>query len=83
MAAFKEESGVETRNGCIHRVGIQRSRFRTIAFHHGLFVPFQFLEYQIRMCLFKRHRLVNDYYLFPLEAVTAGFFAKGGDGSMH
>lgn len=83
MGAFMEESGVGKRNGQSHRGGILRSHFKIIIFHQGLFAPPQFLEDQIRNCLFKRHSLVSDNPLRAAGTVTDGAISKGGDGSMH
>jgi hypothetical protein len=83
MAAFMEESGVEQWNGHIHRGGILRTYSKIIAFHRGPFTPLQFLEYQIRNCLFKQQRLVGDYSFRAAGTVIDDVVTKGGDESMH
>jgi hypothetical protein len=83
MAAFMEESGVEKWNRPTHREGILRTYSKIIAFHQGQFSPLQFLENQIRICLFKQQRLVDDYPFRAAETVTDDVVSKGGDESMH
>ena len=83
MSAFMEESGVEKRNGQPHRGRIFQSNFKIFASYQGPSAPLQFLEYQIRNCLFKPHRLVGDAPFRVAGIATDDVVLKGGDGSMH
>jgi hypothetical protein len=83
MAAFMDESGVETRNGRTHIGGTLRSHFKTIAFRQGQFPPLQFSGHEIRNFLVEQRSLISDCNVYQAETATDQFVPEGGDVAMH
>ena len=79
MAAFMDESGVETRNGRTHRGALLRPNFKVIALRQGLFPRHRFSSQQIPNPPAQQQSLASDYDVYPAGIITQDFISKGGD----